>query len=92
MRRAFSVRNLVSSSDSFDIEPVAHLEFEICPHDLIQILGPHALSDKDLYQARREPWAMPSVHSSNQFSTRRDGTRSNSRVLAVTSVTSAASA
>lgn len=32
------------------------------------------------------------AHSSNQFSTRREGTRSNSRVFAVTSVRSAASA
>jgi hypothetical protein len=36
--------------------------------------------------------SVPAVQSCNQFSTRRDGTRSNSRVLAVTSVSSAASA
>ncbi len=38
------------------------------------------------------PQAEPRVHSSSQFSTRNDGTRSNSRVFAVTSVRSAASA
>ena len=82
----------VSSSDSFGIESVPRPRTAICPHYRIRILRPCGLSERALYQARHGPRAKPFVHSSSEFSTRRHGTRANSRVLAVTSVRSAASA
>ena len=60
IRRAFSARSLVSSSDSFDIEPVPHLKTDIYSQHLIRILGPYAVSHKDLYQVRRRPRASSS--------------------------------